>query len=89
MNFKTFQNWEKKNRIIELYIYIYIYKIEILFLLNLSVYVCECVKFSHGDLNSGSCPPHLTSIYTRWVTIAPRLCGGIEFCFNVAALQES
>ena len=48
-----------------------------------------CVKFSYGDLNSGSCPPHLISIYTRWVTIALKLCGGIEFCFNVAALQES
>ena len=34
------------------------------------------VKFPLKDLNPGSYPPHLTSIYTCEVTIAPRVCGG-------------
>ena len=35
------------------------------------------MKLSFGDLNSGPCPPHPTSIYTYGVTIAPRVCGGL------------
>ena len=37
-----------------------------------------CVKFLLRDLNSDPYPPHLTSIYTYGVTIAPRVCGDIR-----------
>ena len=32
-----------------------------------------CLKLSLGNLNPGSCPPHLTNTYTCRVTIATRL----------------
>ena len=37
-----------------------------------------CVKLLLRDLNSDPYPPHLTSIYTYGVTIAPRVCGDIR-----------
>ena len=35
-----------------------------------------CVKFPLGDFNPNPYPPHLTSIYTCGVTMAPRVRGG-------------
>ena len=35
-----------------------------------------CVKLPSRDINSGPCPPHLTSSYTCKVTNAPRVCSG-------------
>ena len=36
-----------------------------------------CVKLPSGDLNLGSCSPHLTSTYTFEMTTALRVHGGI------------
>ena len=38
----------------------------------------KCVKLSPGDLNPDPSPPHPTSTYICGVTIAPRMCGGID-----------
>ena len=39
-----------------------------------------CVNLPLGDLNPNPCPPHSTSTYTCEVTIAPRVCGGENWC---------
>ena len=37
-----------------------------------------CVKLIPGDLNLDPYPPHPTSTYICKVTIAPRVCNGLE-----------
>ena len=40
-----------------------------------------CVKHPLGNLNSGSCPPHLISTYTCKVTIVSRICDSSSLIF--------
>ena len=46
-----------------------------------------CVKLSFEDLNSGPCPPHLTSTYTCRVTIVPRVCDSCSLNFRIIVVM--
>ena len=53
--------------------------------------VYMCAKLPFKVLNIGLCPPHLTNIYTREVTVALKMCGTSEFEYiiNIKILQQN
>ena len=42
-----------------------------------------CLKLSSGNLNPGPYPLHSTSTYTCKVIIAPKICDGMKYFWNI------